>query len=451
MKGKASLVEGKESSVLIKMSIPMTIGILSIFFFNLADVYFVAKLGPEPLAALGFCLPIALLLTNINLGIGTGATSIISKLIGEKDNKSCLKQTVAACYVCLGAICLIYTAICIFFLDDLFLLLGASKHTISLIEAYLTPWLLGSILLTLLMLTSAVLRATGDTKTPSMIMLASGVANACLNPLFIFGFAFIPAMGIQGAAYATVLSWAVASFLALRLLHKKEGILSLRALKLNSLYEDVKPILAVGLPAAFSNILVPLSSSILTWLLAKESEVYVAAFGVANRLEPLALVIVISLTATMVPFVGQNWGAGQIHRIRNAMLFAFKFVMGFELSVALVMCLFSKQITALFTKDPIVAESLKSYLYLVPISFGFQGIALLVTSFLNAFQKPLVASAIIIGRLFVFQIPLAFIGLQHMGASGVFLGKSIAGILSGASAWLLYRSLIKKELANVNA
>ncbi|SCA58917.1 Uncharacterized protein AB751O23_BD_00050 [Chlamydiales bacterium SCGC AB-751-O23] len=447
---KALLTEGKESSVLIRMSIPMAIGILSLFFFNLADTYFVAKLGSKPLTALGFCLPLTLFLMNINLGIGTGATSIISKLIGEEKQELCLKRTIAASYLFLSVLCLAYVFTVLFFLKDIFYFLGAAEDTVVFIKAYLKPWLLGSILLTLLMLTSAILRATGDTKTPSMIMLCAGIGNACLNPLFIFGFYSIPAMGIKGAAYATVLSWGIAFIFALYLLQKKSGLLNFKSFKGATFFKDIKPVLKVGLPAALSNVLVPLSSSVLTWFLAKEGEVYVGAFGIANRLEPIALVVVIVLTASIVPFVGQNWGAGEIKRIQRGMLFSFKFVLIFEAVVALLMLISSPLICQVFTTDLPLRESLETYLYLVPISFGLQGVAMLVTSFLNAFQKPLLASLIIIIRLLLFQVPLAFIGIKYMGAPGVFLGKSIAGLLSGLVALLFYHFVIKEKLLEQN-
>jgi Na+-driven multidrug efflux pump len=161
------------------------------------------------------------------------------------------------------------------------------------------------------MVGNAVLRASGDTKTPSIVMGGAGLINAILDPMLIFGFGPIPALGIQGAAIASVIAWSVAVVIILYILAIKNGLLSLHA-GLQTPFSSIQKILKIGLPAAGANMLTPIAMAVITALVAKHGPEAVAAFGVGSRIESIASLVVLALSMTLPPFVSQNFGAGKV-------------------------------------------------------------------------------------------------------------------------------------------
>src|SRR5690606_16703368 len=192
---------------LTRMTIPTAIGIVAILFFNLADTYFIGLIGPAELAAVSFTFPVCTLLMNISMGLGIGTAIHISSRIGRGDLAEA-RRTAAHAIMLAVTIAVPSATLGILTLEPLFHLLGADDATIDLIREYMELWYAGFFLLVIPMVGNSVIRATGDTKTPSMIMGIAGLVNGIMDPLLIFGIGPFPELGIQGAVIATLLSWA---------------------------------------------------------------------------------------------------------------------------------------------------------------------------------------------------------------------------------------------------
>lgn len=436
-KKQVNLLEDPVSNTLKRMTIPMIYGMVLLMTFNLVDTFFVGLLGTQPLAAISFTFPVTFTVLSLTIGLGIGTSAVIARLLGKKDTKSAKNAATAALYLA-GIIVACLSVIGYFITDPLFTLLGAQPSLLPLIHEYMDLWYIGSVCLIGPMIGNAVLRASGDTKTPSIIMGSAGLINAIFDPILIFGLGPIPAMGIQGAAIATLISWVFGLGLVFYVLTIKHDLIHTALLPIKELTNACRDILKIGLPAAGANMLTPIAAAIMTAIVATYGEPAVAAFGVGSKLESIACLIVLALSMTLPPFISQNFGAGQLHRAKDAYKIAIKFILVWQIIIYLFLILCAPWIAAIFTQDAAVAELIKLFIWILPLGYGLQGIVILTNSSLNALHKPMIALALSIIRLFVFYLPLAYIGSVLYGLTGLFTGALFGNILMAMISYRLF-------------
>ncbi|MFH1692548.1 MAG: MATE family efflux transporter [Candidatus Omnitrophota bacterium] len=417
------------------MTIPMIWGLFSLMIFNLVDTYFISKLGTVPLAAIGFTFPIVMVVGGVSMGLGVAASSLISRAIGKGDHAEVQRLTVDSLLLA-GCIVAVFAFIGLHTIRPLFTLLGAQEEVLSLISDYMRIWYFGTVFLVVPMIGNNAIRATGDTLLPGLIMCVGALTNAVLDPLFIFGFKLIPAMGIKGAALATVISRAITLCAALSILYFNKHMIRWKVLQWKELLSSWGRILYIGLPAAGSFIIVPTSMGIITRFVASFGHEAVAAFGVVIRIEGVVLAVLMALATVMGPFAGQNWGARKVERVARALKISFIFSLCWGVAAALLFIFKGKGIVSLFDVDPIVVRVAVMYLLIVPISYGMEGIIFILSSTFNALGKPLYSSALIITRVCLLYVPLAYFGKKLFGLGGIFAAALIANVIVGGWAYL---------------
>ena len=448
-KSAPDLVHDPVGPSLVRLAVPMIAGIVVINLFNIVDTWFIGQLGAEPLAAMAFTFPVTFVVTSMTMGIGVGASAVISRAIGEDHPERVRRLTTHA--MLLGvALVTVMALIGLATIEPLFTALGASPETLPLIEQYMRPIYFGLGFLVVPMIGNSAIRATGDTKTPSVIMMVAGGANLVLDPLLIFGWGPFPRLELFGGALATVISWGLTFLAALYVLHRRERMLAIELPRPAQVLASWRAILYVGLPAAATYLLVPVASGILTRLVSDHGPEAVAGYGVGGRVESLAMVVTFALATGLAPFVGQNYGARQCGRIRQAVRLSIRFVVGWGLLMAALLALAGGPLGGLFADDPAVVEVTRAYLLLVPLSYGAFGVAIIVNTTFNALNRPLRSAAIVIIRLFVLALPLALLGRALFGLEGIFGGLALGNVLAGLVAYgFVHRmiTLTEDELA----
>ena len=231
--------------------------------FNLVDTFFIGRLGTTELAAISFTFPVVFLLGSIAMGLGIGISSVISRAIGEGDHHKVQRLTTDGLILSL-IIVGVLAIIGILTIEPLFRLIGATSETLPLIKQYMKIWYLGIVFLVVPMVGNNAIRATGDTKSPSIIMMIGAGINAILDPLLIFGIGFFPRLEISGAALATVIARATTLIAALWILGHREKMLSLSRPQIKSMWDSWRKILYIGIPAAGMHMLVPINAGIIT-------------------------------------------------------------------------------------------------------------------------------------------------------------------------------------------
>jgi len=440
-----NLLEDPVADTIKRMTIPMIYGMVLLMTFNLVDTFFVGLLGTQPLAAISFTFPITFTVISLTIGLGIGTSAVIAKALGKGNDESAKNSGTAAIY--LAAIVVgILSYVGYLFTDEIFLLLGASKALLPIIHEYMDIWFIGSICLIGPMIGNAILRASGDTKTPSIIMGSAGLINAILDPVFIFGFGPIPAMGIQGAAIATLISWVFGLLLVLYIVGVKRQLIHTKLLSLKTFIASSRGILHIGLPAAGANMLTPISAAILTAIVASYGDSAVAAFGVGSRIESIACLVVLAMSMTLPPFISQNFGAGKMHRVEKSFKLSVKFVLVWQLIIYLLLVLIAPFIADIFSKEQAVADIIVLFMWIMPLGYGLQGVIILTNSSFNALHKPMVALLLSVIRLFVCYVPLAFLGSVYYGIEGFFIGGVCGNFIMAMISYRLFDKQFPHEL-----
>ncbi len=431
------LTQGPIAPWLYRLTAPMVLGIFAMFLFNLVDTYFISLLGTQPLAAVSFTFPVTMLMINIGIGLSIATGAVVARALGQKDQQQTKLWISSSFYLALLMALLLMT-VAILSQDLIFSALGAPPELLPLIRDYMTWWLAGSVFLIVLIVVNASMRATGNTKLPSLMMLFSALLNGILDPLLIFGIGPFPELGIKGAAIATLISWVFACAFIMRALIRQQLI----SFKLShALFFSWKKLFSLGIPAAFTNMLGPVANGILVAWVAKYGTTAVAAYGVGSRLEPLALIVVMAFTASLPPFVGQNHGARKPKRIEEALVKSMQFIMVWQLVVYVAMVLLAQPISVLFSDDENVRTIIKTFIYILPISYFGLGFSLVTTATINSLHKPRISLVINALRLFALYIPLAWIGNTYWGLTGLFWGCAMGNLLVGVFVMLMFNKV----------
>lgn len=440
---KAKLTSGNVSRQLINLSLPMIVGMLGMITFNLIDTFFIGQLGAEQLAAMSFTFPVVLVIQSISGGVALGSSSIISKLVGAEDHDQVSKFCTAS--LILGfTINILLTTIGLATIKPFFSILGAKDEILTYINEYMTIWYLGMIMIVIPQIGNNIIRAVGDTKTPSIIMVTAAVSNAILDPLLIFGIGPLPSLGIQGAALATVISRTLTLLVAVYVILYREKLITSIKISFNELIDSWKRILYIGVPNALIQMALPIGAGIITRLLSTYGSKAVAGFGVATKIEAFALAFIGALAIVIGPFVGQNIGARRFDRVSKGYKTAEIFSLVIGVIIALIFGIFSKSIASVFSKDLEVVNTIALYIRIVPVAYAFQGVLRIGSSVLNVLNKPVHSSALIFIQIFVLYIPLAVQGARLFKIPGIFGALSLSYLISGVLAHFQTRHQLMK-------
>lgn len=441
------LTRGPIGATLKRMTAPMILGMFMMFTFNLVDTYFISMLGTEPLSAISFTFPVTFTIMSLAVGLSIGTSAVVAKYLGRQEHKKAREASTVTSYLAM-AIAAVLAALGMIFMDPIFALLGASDALMPLIHAYMDIWLPTSVLLVAIISANAILRACGNTRTPSMLMAAAGLINATLDPVFIFGLGPVPAMGIAGAAVATFISWVIGFVYLAWVLTRRLNLIDLALPSAAVFRSSGGEMLRIGIPASGANMLTPLAAGVMTALIAGYGDTAVAAFGVGSRIESIASLLILSLSMTLPPFVSQNYGANRLRRVEEAYRLSIRFVLLFQLAIYGLLVAAMPWIVGLFTDDEAVASVLRLYIWILPLGYGLQGIIILSNSALNALHQPMVALYLSIARFFVFYVPLAWLGSQLYGLPGFFGGAFAGNLLMAAVARLTFRRVVDEACRN---
>lgn len=437
------LTEGPIKQTLINQALPMMVGMTGMVIFNIADTFFVGKLGTLQLAAISYTFPVIMVIGAIAMGVSMGITATVSNAIGEGDHQKVQRLTtdgILLSFVLVGIISIVGY----FTINPLFHLLGATKNVMPFITNYMKIWYIGIITIIIPMAGNSAIRATGDTKTPAKVMLIAVIVNIILDPILIFGFGPIPQLHLTGAALATVLSRSITLLVAFWILYKKEQLILLDFPTFKHVWDSWKSIMHIGLPTIATGLIIPFSTGIITKLISTYGNSAIAAFGIVTRIESFALLALMALGSVLGPFVGQNLGAKNYERVKHSVKYShhFSFVWGF--SMAILLAIIGGSLGRFFNSSIQVVHIVTIYFFIRPISYSFQGLFRQATTVFNVLKRPMTSSYLTIFQMFVLYIPLSHLGAKLIGINGIFFGITISYIISGIiSAIYLNYSMVK--------
>ena len=438
------LTQGSVGGHLVAMTTPVLFGIFTMMLQGFIDAWFIGKVGDRALAALSFAFPVIMVVTSVAIGLGAGTSSVVARALGANNLRRA--RRLATDSLLLSFLTTATLAIILYLsIDPLFRTMGAPDDMLPMIRGYITILAIGIPFVVVGMVGMASMRATGDTRLPSLLMVLASILNIALDPLLIFGFGPIPGYGLNGAALAALISRALIFGGVLYLMRKRMDMVSFNRPDTAEMRKSWADILHVGIPAAATNAIIPVAVGVITAMVASYGPEAVAGFGVASRIESMVLVMFYALSAIIGPFVGQNTAAGKSGRIYEALKLCSIFCLFFGVGAAVLLAIFNEFLPSLFSQNPEVISVASLFLLIAPISHGTYGMVMVMNASFNGMGKPMPAVWISVTRMAVLYIPLAMVGKHFFGITGIFVAYAIANVVTGIGAYMWARSSVKEQ------
>ena len=445
MSESAKLTRGSIRGHLVSQTLPMIIGVAAITSIGLVDAYFIGQLGSDALAAIAFIFPVSVAISSLGIGMMVGINSVVARALGEGALDRAAQRANFG-IVLAGATGLALGLLLYVMVDPLFQMMQADEAIMPLIRQYMRPFALGLPLIMAVMGINGVLRGQGEARRTSYVSLVYAAANWVLDPILITGAFGFSGFGIQGAAYATLIGWGFGLLVALRLMRATALPFDLALVRRCHKKEQFSAIMKVAVPASLSNAINPIGLSVLTALIASQGSAAVAGFGAAGRVQTFAVVPLLALSGSIGAIVGQNWGANQPERARQAMFGAGGFAIGWGLLMAMVLTVFSDWFAGFFTDDAAVLSEFVLYLRIAAWGYAGFGLLIIANGALNAVDKANFALMQSVGRVFLVMLPCAWLLRPAWGSSAIYAAELAANILGGlVAATVVWRILSNSQ------
>ncbi|MGJ8621735.1 MAG: MATE family efflux transporter [Yoonia sp.] len=437
---KAVFTQGSLFRHIAVMSFTASIGLMAVFLVDFVDMIFISMLGKAELAAaVGYAGAILFFTTSFGIGMAIAAGALVSRALGAGEAEEARRRaTNSLIYgVVFGAL---FAAVVWLNLPFLAGLLGATDGTLDLAVHYLRIIVPSLPFLMIGMIGGAILRAHGDARRAMMATIWGGLVNAVLDPILIFGLD----LELTGAAMASVCARLTIAFVALLPLIRHYGGFDRPTVR--SLTIDIRPILAIAVPAILTQLATPIGQAYVTRAMAAYGEEAVAGMAIVARMTPVGFGIIFALSGAIGPIIGQNAGANLNDRVstafRDGLLFA-------GLVVVVVSGLFflaRPGIQYLFQLEDGVALTLV-FLFAGPLSlmFFFNGVIFVANAAFNNLGHPFYSTIINWGRHTLGTIPFVLVGAAWFGAPGVLIGQYVGGAVFAGLAYILARRVIAMQ------
>ncbi|CUH75178.1 putative efflux protein, MATE family [Tropicibacter naphthalenivorans] len=402
-----------------RVSAPMSLGILGTLSVGLADAAFLARAGAQDLTAVGFIYPVTVALTSLAIGMGAGTSAVVSQALGRAGDDDAMAARLALHSLIFATLLGLAVAGAFWLLAPvIYGWMGAEGAVLDKVLAYVPWWCASFPFMVAGMGLNAVFRAGGESHISATVMLAQSAINIAVTPVFIFGWAMIPALNTEGAAIGTFVA-RVLGFAGLAVFSLRSGRLALTAGCLDGLLASLRKIARIGGPAAASNAINPLGLSLVTSAAASLGDAQVAGFGAASRVQSLLFVPMLALSAGIGPVVGQAWGASKAGRAQDAVRLTFLTCLGYGALLALTLAFAAPWLARLMTDGGDAARYATLYLRWGALGFFGYGILVTANAAMNARDKALWSMGLSASRIALVYVPLAWAGALTLGFGGI--------------------------------
>lgn len=440
------LLQGDPKKAIIKLSIPMIFAMLVQTLYNLVDGIWVAGLGPESLAAIGVFFPVFMVIIAISSGLGVGASSVISRKIGEKNK---IHADIAASNsiflsILLGIIFLIFFLI---FIKPILNIIGTSEETLNLTLQYGYIILFSIPLLLFNNTANGILRGEGDAKKVMYAIATGSILNIFLDPIFIYVFK----LGIKGAAYATLISILVSTILILYwLFFRKNTYLSIHIKNFKFHFHIVKDILSVGIPSSIAQISMSVAIFVLNVFAVKAGgDLGVAVFTSSWRIINFGTVPLIGIATAVTAVSGASYGQKDGNKLEIAQLFAIKFGLMISFFVTTSIMIFAPFIAKIFTYSSeglLIYDSLVESLRILSLFLPGVPFGMFTSSMFQGIGQGIKSMIVTINRTIIMQVLFSYlyVFVFNLGLKGVWWGIVTGNATSAVITFIWGRATVKK-------
>lgn len=442
--------EGSIIKSIFRMGFPSMIGFAALNIYDLVDMFWVAKLGAEPVAAITIFSSFYWVISAANQIVGTGSVAVISRRYGEKnypETERAIKDTIILKWI----LALFFGSIGYILLDKILVLLGAKGEVVNLGIRYGKVQFLGLGFAFSTFTIYTALRSVGNPKTAMAIMLGSTALNMILDPFLIFGWWFFPKLGVLGAAVASVISFTTAFLTGLVVFFsgKCNVTLHLRS-KISIKIKSLVKIMGIGLPTGINDISFHFARLVIMPLVAVFGTEVVAIYGMGMRISALGIMVIVGLGLGLSSLIGHNLGAGKVDRAQKTANQASLLAVSIMLFFGLVNFVFAPFIVKIFFQASNLVSLGTILLRIQAISLPFLGLYIILEMVFSGAGDNV--PPMIIGMIYswVLEIPLILVFTKVLGfnQNGVWWAIVLATIIGSALFYFWYRKgrWLKREV-----
>ena len=446
-----NLTEDPITQLFIRIAVPSSVGTVFMTLYNVVDTYFAGKISAEALAALAQTFPLYFIIIALGVGLSIGTTALIANTLGKKNTKK------ASYYLAQSIILAIFASVIvsltgIYFGSSIILIMNDSLIAMRLSMDYLNIIFLGSIFVFIQMAVNSSLSAMGDTKSNRNVLIVSFFLNIALNPLFIFGYGFIPAMGMKGIAISTVVSQGLGT---IYIIYKATKTDLSKFLYLNCFKPKITfliELLKQGVPASIGMMMISVGIFIILFFISQYGDLALAGYGTAIRYEQLYLLPVLGLNTAVLSMVGQNFGAKKLSRINEIYNKALLFGCTFMFFSAFVIYFSAEAAVSLFTNNKEVIKYGTTYLQITALMEPIYPIFFISNALIQGLKKANIVMFLTLGRMVVLPIIVLWYLIFYLESSFdfVFWGLLIINWIYGIFVLLFSKSILKKQSKIIN-
>jgi putative MATE family efflux protein len=449
---RVDLTAGGIARPLFYLSLPIVITNLLQTAYNLADTFWLGGYSTNALAAISFAFPVVFLLISLGIGLSTAGSILVAQNTGagnERNAEYAASQTVTFSVLASAVL----GAIGYLFLGELLAVLGASPAVLPLATGYMEIIALGLPLVFGFFVFISLMRGSGDTVTPMLVMFGTVVLNIVLDPFVIYGWGPFPELGVEGAALATVFSRGLAMVVGLGIM--LSGTRGVR-IRVGDMIPDLsyfRELLALGVPASVELTGRALSINLVLFIVGLFPTTVVAAFGIGTRVFSVIFLPAIAVARGVETMSGQNIGAGKPDRAAATSRFA-ACAMIVVLSVAAVLVwVFAAPIVGVFTADSGVVDAGATFMRYVAASFPFIAITRAYSGGFRGAGKTLTAAVIALASLWVVRLPVAWFASQpvglDLGPPGIWLSFAVSNAVGAILAYTWHQRGTWRDAARI--
>jgi len=436
-----TMTEGPIARALITMAVPIVMSNMLQTAYQLVDAFWVGRLGEGAVAAVSASFPVVFLLISLGGGLAVVGSAFVAQYAGARDYDA-VNHVAGQTLIMVLAVAMVLSLLGYLFVNPLLDLIGIPDEIYELTHGFLSVSIIGVIFMFTYFIFESVLRGVGETRLPLMIVATTVLLNLVLDPLFIFGWGPVPGFGVKGAAYATLISQAVAALIGVSVLVSNRFGIQISLADLKPDFPFMKQALAIALPASVEQSSRAVGINAMNVLVVSFGTTTMASFGIGFRFLTFIIIPALGLSIATAALVGQNLGAERPDRAEQVGALASRIAFFFLLAVGTVFFIFARPLVAFFIPDdPSVIAEGSYFLRVVALSFGFMGWQQVLLGVFRGAGSTMVTMTQAIISLWFIQFPLAFFlsKFTPLEARGIWWAFPVSSVLTWLLTYVWYK------------
>ena len=435
------LTEGSILKSLITLALPVIFVNILQTAYQLTDTFWVGRLGTDAVAAVSISFPIIFFIISLGIGLGVAGTILVAQYAGKQDQAT-VDYTSSQTLLMVILVSIVLGAIGYLLSPAMTKLMTDDPNVITPAISYMEISFIGLVFMFTYMVFQSLLRGVGNVRTPMYIVLGTVLLNLVLDPLLIFGYGPIPAMGVTGAAISTIATQAIASIIGIGLLAGGKYGIKIKLKDFKPDYPLIYKMFKIGFPSSIEQSTRALGLAVMTLLVTSFGTLTVAAYGIGTRILMFVIIPAMGLSMATSTLVGQNIGAGKIDRAERIAMLSTKTAFISLSIVGIITFIFAPQIVATFIPgEAATIESGAYFLRIMSLTFGFIGMQLTLNGVFVGSGNTMISMILAIVSLWVLRFPLGYVLAMHtwLAEVGIWIAFPVSNIVAAIATLVWFK------------